>query len=245
MSRRPQRRSSSAWFFGIGVAVVLAIGVVAILVTRGGNDEGGVDSDTGAVEIAAAVSVDGQALPTGTGTDDAAIGMRAPVAGGQNFDGSPVTVGEGGRPQLVVFLAHWCPHCQAEVPRLVAFDAAGGFPTGLDVVAVATGTMSSRPNYPPSAWLEREGWTRPVLVDTSNGSVANAYGVSGFPYFVLLDAEGRVLARDSGELTEDQLRELVAMAVASIEDSPAIEGGGQDEEPSSPGSTGAGPPTGP
>ena len=53
-----------------------------------------------------------------------------------------------------MFLAHWCPHCQAEVPRIVTLAKAGAF-DGLDVASVATGTSSQYPNYPPSAWLAR------------------------------------------------------------------------------------------
>jgi thiol-disulfide isomerase/thioredoxin len=65
---------------------------------------------------------------------------------------------------VVVFVAHWCPHCQAEVPRIVALAKAGK--VSVPIVGVATGTDASAPNYPPSAWLQREGWPYPVLVDT-------------------------------------------------------------------------------
>ena len=33
------------------------------------------------------------------------------------FDGAPLTIAPTGKPMLVVFLAHWCPHCNAEIPR--------------------------------------------------------------------------------------------------------------------------------
>ena len=53
-----------------------------------------------------------------------------------------------------MFLAHWCPHCQAEMPRLVALAKAGKL-DGVDVTGVATGTNPGYPNYPPSAWLKK------------------------------------------------------------------------------------------
>jgi len=215
-SRRPQRRSGSFWFFAAGLAVVLVVGVTAVVLTRDSDGDGDGESGSDSVEVAASVSVDGESLPALANGDDPAIGDQAPVVEGEDFSSRAVTLASGGRPELVVFLAHWCPHCQAELPRLVEFDEAGGFPAGLDVVAVATGTSTSRDNYPPSTWLEREGWSGPVLVDTGNGAVANAYGLSSYPFFVLLDADGRVLARDSGELTDDQLRDLVALAVESM-----------------------------
>jgi cytochrome c biogenesis protein CcmG, thiol:disulfide interchange protein DsbE len=218
MSPRPSRRSGSWWFFTGGIAVVLLVGVIAVVVSRGDDDTepGG---SAGTTEIAASVALDGQSLPVATNDGaDPAVGERGPIARGADFDGNPVSIGDRDRPQLVVFLAHWCPHCQAEVPRIVAFDASGGFPTALEVIAVATGTSADRDNYPPSTWLEAEGWAGTVLVDTANGSVANAYGLSSYPFFVLLDADGSVLARDSGELSDQALRDLVALAVSSMSD---------------------------
>ena len=44
-----------------------------------------------------------------------------------------------GQPTLVVFLAHWCPHCQAEVPVIVKAIADWTIPE-IRAVAVATGT---------------------------------------------------------------------------------------------------------
>jgi thiol-disulfide isomerase/thioredoxin len=129
-----------------------------------------------------------------------------------SFDGTPVEIAPDGTAKLVVFLAHWCPHCQAEVPRLVDWMAGGGVPEGVEVVAVATATSPSRDNYPPSAWLEREGWPSPVLVDSATYDAATAYGLPSFPYFVALDADGNVTARASGELTTAQLDALVRTA---------------------------------
>ena len=48
---------------------------------------------------------------------------------------------------MVVFLAHWCPHCQAEVPELVELAKEGVF-DGVDVTAVATGTPTRTPQLP-------------------------------------------------------------------------------------------------
>jgi cytochrome c biogenesis protein CcmG/thiol:disulfide interchange protein DsbE len=115
------------------------------------------------------------------------------------FDGKPVTIAPDGKPQMIVFVAHWCPHCQNEVPRLVELAKQGVF-KGVDVTAVATGTNDTYPNYPPSAWLKRVGWPFPVMADSASGSAANAYGLSAYPYFVLVDANGKIAARSTGEV---------------------------------------------
>ena len=77
-------------------------------------------------------------------------------------------------------------------------------PPGVDFVSVATGIDPSRPNYPPDVWLASEGWTLPVLVDPTN-SVAQAYGLSAYPFWVFLDGQGKVVLRATGELTVDQI----------------------------------------
>ncbi len=52
----------------------------------------------------------------------------------------------------------------------------------------------------------------PVLVDDTDRAVAGAFGVSGFPFFVAVDAAGNVAARGSGELDTAGLDHLVTLA---------------------------------
>jgi thiol-disulfide isomerase/thioredoxin len=115
--------------------------------------------------------------------------------------------GATGSPYAVIFLAHWCPHCQAEVPRLVALSKNGQI-EGVDVTGVATATSDQNPNYPPSEWLTGEDWPFPVMVDTASGTAANAYGLTGYPYMVFVDAEGKVVGRTSGEVGEEDLQKI-------------------------------------
>ena len=76
------------------------------------------------------VTVEGSALPAlDDPSDDAAVGLTAPVLTGENFDGAAVTTASDGGPVMVIFLAHWCPHCNAEIPRLLDLEAAGASPT--------------------------------------------------------------------------------------------------------------------
>lgn len=98
------------------------------------------------------------------------------------------------------FVAHWCSHCRAEVPRIVGLAEQGELPTGVAISAVSTAVDAGAPNYPPSAWLKDERWPFPVLADDAAGAAAAAYGVEGFPFLVLLDADGNVAGRISGEI---------------------------------------------
>jgi thiol-disulfide isomerase/thioredoxin len=115
----------------------------------------------------------------------------------------------------VVFLAHWCPHCQREVPRLVEWSESGDLPAGVDVVAVATATTPERDNFPPSAWLTEERWPFDVLLDDARSTAAFAYGLSAYPFFTLLDEQGRVLLRGSGDVDADSLTERIEAALAA------------------------------
>lgn len=130
---------------------------------------------------------------------DPAVGLMAPEVTGTDFAGKTVKIAHDGRAKAVMFIAHWCPHCQAEVPLVEAWVKAGGVPSTVDMVSVATSIDPTRPNYPPDAWLQREGWTVPVIVDSTN-AVASAYGLTAFPYWVFIGADGKVKARTAGEL---------------------------------------------
>lgn len=203
------------------VVAVLVAALVAVVATSGSDDDpaptaGGVGDDgseTVAAQEQADVQVSGTALAPFEGGPDPAVGQVAPQLTGVDFSGNPVSVAADGVPSVLVFVTHWCPHCQAEVPVLVQHFADAGLPQGVDVVAVSTSATDTRPNYPPSAWLAGEDWDLPVLVDDADATAAEAFGLTGFPYFVALDAENRVVARASGELGVDAFDALAAAAL--------------------------------
>lgn len=217
--------SRTPLWIGAGVAVlVLGCLLIAIIVSSRGSETPAL-SDKAAASGATVVPVTGSAIPYGTvkveGTPlveqpeagaDPAIGKPAPALVGQQFDGSALTIPASGTPKIVMFVAHWCPHCQKEVPLLTSHLNADGLPKGVALFTVATGTRDDAANYPPGAWLQREGWIVPTLVDDKVATAAKAYGLSGYPYFVVVDAAGNVVTRASGELTTAQFDALVEAA---------------------------------
>lgn len=193
------------WYIGAGIAVL--IGIAAIVAIGSGGD----DSSADGLQQFGEVTVNGDALaPYSDGADDSAVGMPAPEVIGEGFTGNPVTT-KTDAPQMIVFLAHWCPHCQREVPLLVEWERNGEVPAGLEVMAVATATNPTNPNFPPSEWLTREEFPAlwPVLVDDGANTAGNAFGVSGYPFFVLTDAEGKVVFRGSGEISKEELTSII------------------------------------
>lgn len=146
--------------------------------------------------------------------DDPAFGQTAPEAAGVDFDDSSVSIEHNGTPKAVVFLAHWCGHCQNEVPAVQAWlDATGGVP-GVEMVSVTTSASSGQPNWPPSEWLDREGWTTPNIRDDSDSSAFVAYGGRSFPYWVFLDGEGTTVHRQAGRMEIAQLEAIMQSLAA-------------------------------
>jgi len=82
-------------------------------------------------------------------------------------------------------------------------------PEGVELVAISTSINQAQPNYPPSAWLEREGWTVRTMVDDASSRALQSLGMSSFPGFVFVDADGRVVSRTTGEIPAAQFDQLV------------------------------------
>jgi cytochrome c biogenesis protein CcmG, thiol:disulfide interchange protein DsbE len=214
LSRRTgQRRSRNGLIIGgVAVALVALLAVAAIVLT------GGDGSEVSAAQEVAGVEVVGDALPDypdvpgviAPAEQDSGVGLTPPTLVREDFDGGASTIDPGdGRAKVVVFVAHWCPHCQKEVPVIQGWVDEGNLPDDVDLWAVSTGTRSDQNNYPPSRWLAQEGWSEGILLDNGDMSAATAWGLTGYPYMVFLDADGRVVRRSSGEVPEADFDALV------------------------------------
>lgn len=223
-------RSRTPWLVALAaLAVVILVAVGVVLIGRSGGDGSITISDGGPKPVSrdsagasAGIEVDGDPLPAfSDGTVDRAIGTSIPTIVGTDYAGHPVTI-KPGSPMLIVVMAHWCPHCQAEIPRIVEWNRDGHVPDGLDVVGVSTAVDQAKGNYPPSAWLEREKWPFRVLADDAQNSALAALGVNSFPTLVAVGADGRVAMRATGEGDVHRFDDLVTAAM----DGAAIPSGG-------------------
>ena len=216
-------KSSRKTFLIIGAAVLLAA-AIAIGFSGGSDDATTQPRTTVEGEVASGefqpVIVDGDVLsPLGDGNGnpamDAAMGKTAPTLNGYTFAGNPVSItpGASAQPIMLVFLAHWCPHCNREVPRLIDWKELGLVPEGLRVIGVTTASRNDQANWPPSDWIEEMKWPFEVFVDSEAGEAANAYGVDGFPFIAIVNAEGKIVGRHSGEL---ELADLDAFVKDSL-----------------------------
>lgn len=221
-------RKRTPWIIGGAAVVVLVAALIAVLVTTSsdGGSGGSAGAGTGAAaakdakQETAKVTVTGASLPqmpSQDGSDpftsassDPGVGKVAPQLVGESFDGSKVSIVPGdGTPKVIMFVAHWCPHCQREVPLIQKWIADGNLPKGVEIVTVSTSVSPDRPNYPPSKWIAKEGWQPKVMADDESMTAAQSYGLPGFPYFVMTNGKGEVVARGSGEIPIEQFASAV------------------------------------
>ena len=113
-----------------------------------------------------------------------------------------------GRPLLVNFWATWCPPCVDELPLINAFYRAHA-PAGWQVLGLAVDQAA-----PVSRFLQRLPLDFPVVLAGLSGtelgrSLGNVSG--GLPFTVVFGAEGAVLHRKLGKLSESDLAQWAGL----------------------------------
>ena len=190
---------------GLGLIVALAFSIAS---------EQAIDESIAFGEV----TVEGANLPlladSATALDPA-LGAASPTVSGGDWDGNQYSIAADGRPKIVIFLAHWCQFCQAEVPVLQDWINSGGLPDDVDMYSITVLSDRLRPNWPSQDWLEDEGWTTPVIMDDAQSSAVLAYGMRGTPFYIVLDGENTNLGRFAGEVGVAGYEAMVQLAQAS------------------------------
>lgn len=200
------------WIVGGIVGLGLIVWLAASIATEPGLDDSIAFGE---------VDVEGENLPFfDSSAADPAIGLSAPTVSGSDWNGDDHTIGPDGRAKIVVMLAHWCPHCQNEVPVIQDWVEAGGLPEGVDLygVTVLTNRLRDGSTWPPSEWLDGEGWTSPTIMDDEAGTVVSAYGLVSTPTYVVLGPNNENLGRLAGEIGVPGLNALAQTAAASLDE---------------------------
>ena len=121
-------------------------------------------------------------------------GARPPALSLPDLDGRMVSLaGLRGQVVLVYFWATWCPYCVRELPTTIESLQRRYRDQGLTVLAVSFDETPEKVR----AWVRPRGLSMPVLLD-QDGDVSGDYRVTATPTAVLLDREGRVVARGVG-----------------------------------------------
>lgn len=110
-----------------------------------------------------------------------------------------------GKPLVINFWATWCGPCWEEHPLLVA--SARSRP---DVQFI--GVVFQDTEEKILGFLQQRGSSYPTVVD-NKGKTAIAYGIGGVPETFFLDANGVIVAKYSGPMSDGDLQEELRKVV--------------------------------
>lgn len=116
-----------------------------------------------------------------------------------------------GKTVFLNFWATWCPPCRAEMPDIQkiydSYKENGD--DSLVVLGVASPGQGQEGSLEEVAgFLEENGYTYPVLMDTTGEQFA-AYGVYALPTTFMIDRDGNVFGYVSGQLTEEIMLDII------------------------------------
>ena len=103
-------------------------------------------------------------------------------------------------PRLINFFASWCAPCRVEQPQLMALKA-----QGVTVVGVAYKDQPAKTHE----FLDELGDPFAAKVMDRDGKAGIEFGVTGVPETFLVGADGVILAKHSGPLTQADVQDLM------------------------------------
>lgn len=121
-----------------------------------------------------------------------------------------------GKTIFLNFWATWCSPCKAELPEIQqlydSYSREGE--DALIVLGVAGPEMGQEGTVEDiTAFLEDNGYTYPVLMDT-DWSLFYGYGIRSFPTTFMIDREGNVFGYLTGQMSYEIMEDIVAQTMS-------------------------------
>jgi len=136
------------------------------------------------------------------------VGDLAPEISLPAPDGKIVTLSSlKGKYVLIDFWASWCPPCRRENPNVVRmYDQYKD--KSFEIYGVSLD--GSKEKWEEAIKADGLPWIHVSDLGGWNSSVVPQFSISGIPHTILLDKEGRIIAKDlRGESLEAKLKEVI------------------------------------
>ena len=139
----------------------------------------------------------------------------APVFTVYTDDGTSVRLSDmRGKPTVVNFFASWCGPCQMEMPYFEEAYKTYGEEINFMMVNLCAFGNDTKDNA--KAMVEKGGWTFPVYFDTE-GEAAIAYAVRSMPTTIFVSADGELIGKQIGALSQQALAQQIDSLLASAQ----------------------------
>lgn len=129
----------------------------------------------------------------------------APRLSLKTLEGQALSPAHPGTVTELLFVARWCPPCEKAVAgarrRLGAFQR-----KGYRLIVVGTSRRQSLEQF--QQWTSQMGLHGPLVYD-AGGRAEGAFGAELLPWYVVIDAQGKILHSGSEPLPQAKLRTLI------------------------------------
>jgi thiol-disulfide isomerase/thioredoxin len=134
--------------------------------------------------------------------DVAAMQSQAPDFTMQDASGKTVKLSDlKGTPVVLNFWTSWCSYCKEEMPYFESAYKQYGDKVKFVMLNV---TRSERNSDDGKNFVKDSGYTFPAFYETE-GKAMTLYGLRGFPATMFIDANGNIVKKNIGAISEGDL----------------------------------------
>lgn len=113
-----------------------------------------------------------------------------------------------GKTVFLNFWATWCSPCRAEMPDIQKLYEEFQQEDVVILGVAAPGLGREKSEEGIKGFLEENGYTYPVVMDTE-AEAFQAYGINSFPTTFMIDKDGNVFGYIPGQLSEETMRDII------------------------------------